>query len=144
MICGINDWGPLLWHIIHLLTILATMDKKNINIFKIFLKSLKYLLPCGYCRIHYIQNLNSYLINNNHWREGIFSERKNLIYSMILMHQKVNIQNNKNNHSIHYYYHYWLQKKKKKYILKLYIKNLEMCQNVPKNLLNIIKHIKLT
>ena len=59
------------------------------------------------------------------------------------MHQKVNIQNNKDSHSIHYYYNYWIKKKNKKNTLELYIKNLQMCQNVPKSLLNIIKHINL-
>ena len=143
MLCGINNWGPSLWYVIHLLTILVSMDEKNINTFKIFLESLKYLLPCGYCRMHYTQNLNYYLMDNNKWREEIFSDKKILIYSMIVMHQKVNIQNNKNEHSVHYYYNYWIHKKNKKYTLELYIKNLEMCQNVPKSLLTIIKHINL-
>lgn len=143
MICNTNNWGPPLWGIIHLLTILVSMEKKNIEKLKKFLESLQYLLPCQFCRDHYIENVNIYLKNGNKWRKEIFSNKKIIIYCMIILHQRVNIQNNKNIYSIHHYYNYWINKKLKKKYLKIYINKLKMCNNIPPDIFYLIDNIKI-
>ena len=143
MICNTNNWGPPLWGIIHLLTILVYMEKKNIEKLKKFLESLQYLLPCQYCRDHYIENFNIYLKNGTEWRKEIFSSKKIIIYCMIILHQKVNIQNNKNIYSIHHYYNYWMNKKFKKKHLKIYINKLKMCNNIPPDIFSLIDKVKI-
>jgi len=54
-------WGPSLWHYLHIMSfnypVKPTMkDKKN---YKKFIYSLKYVLPCKYCRENLKNNLKS-------------------------------------------------------------------------------------
>ena len=143
MQCDINNWGHPLWCIIHLLTILMKMQDNNIEKMKIFLEKLKYLLPCKKCRIHYEIQMIKYLKNNGEWRKEIIYNKKILIYCMIIIHQKVNIQNNKKRYSVHYYYKYWIKRKNKKRLLDIYLKNLKLCKNVPEELFVHIDNIEL-
>ena len=143
MQCDINNWGHPLWCIIHLLTILMKKNENNIEKMKIFLENLKYLLPCPKCRKHYEIQMEKYLKNKNEWRKEIIYNKKILIYCMIIMHQQINIQNNKKKYNIHYHYKYWLTRKNKKNLLNIYIKNLKLCSNVSKELFLHINNIEL-
>lgn len=51
-------WGPSLWHTLHVISFNypinpSNMEKKN---YKNWVKSLKYILPCKYCRINLVKN----------------------------------------------------------------------------------------
>jgi len=51
-------WGPSLWHTLHAISFNypinpSNMEKKN---YKNWVKSLKYILPCKYCRINLVKN----------------------------------------------------------------------------------------
>lgn len=56
-----NVWGPSMWHVLHTISfnypINPTMDEK-IHYMK-FIKSLKHILPCKYCRINLNNNFKS-------------------------------------------------------------------------------------
>ena len=141
MFCNLNDWGNPLWSTLHLLTIL--IDMENIENMKILLNNLQYLLPCYKCRNNYKKKMEKYLKNGNEWREPLLNHKKILIYSLIVIHQQINIENNKERYSVHEYYKYWLNKKNKKNLLAIYIYNLKLCSNVPKELIFYIENIKL-
>ena len=49
-------WGPSTWYVIHLLTF--TYDKNLATDYQKFLHSLRYLIPCIYCKNSYNQILN--------------------------------------------------------------------------------------
>ena len=52
-------WGPSLWHYLHVMSFNYPInptkyDKKH---YKNFIINLKYVLPCKYCRINFVNNL---------------------------------------------------------------------------------------
>tara|TARA_B110000285_G_scaffold229069_2_gene293124 strand:+ start:4900 stop:5496 length:597 start_codon:yes stop_codon:yes gene_type:complete len=54
-------WGPSLWHYLHTMSFNypvkpTKQDKKS---YKDFVKNLKNVLPCGYCRLNFVKNLKS-------------------------------------------------------------------------------------
>ena len=143
MFCNINNWGHPLWCIIHIISYLMDMNSNNVDKMIIFLDRLQYIIPCQYCQNHYVKNINEYLKINGKWNKKILHNKKILIYSLIIIHQSININNNKNNHSVHYYYNFWEKKKNKKTLLKKYINNLRLCENINEEIYNNINNIQI-
>lgn len=141
--CDVNRWGHPLWCIIHILTCSIKMESNNLENFKFFLDKLQVLIPCIYCRQHYKININRFLKNNNHWKNEIFQNQKLLIYSLIIIHRQINIDNNVIIKSNQYYYDYWNNKKNKQKILTIYKHNLKLCQNISEEVLILIDNINI-
>jgi len=59
---GKKFWGPALWKTIHCFAASYTPDKKNS--FKKFMFELQYLIPCEECKMHYINNLETFKMDN--------------------------------------------------------------------------------
>tara|TARA_B110001450_G_scaffold199464_1_gene188269 strand:- start:279 stop:899 length:621 start_codon:yes stop_codon:yes gene_type:complete len=61
-------WGPGLWHSLH--TISFNYPNNPTNIQKIkhknWVKNLKYVLPCKYCRINLVQNFKKLPLSDKH------------------------------------------------------------------------------
>ena len=108
----------------------------------IFLFHLQYLLPCSKCRKNYKIKLNKYLKNKGIWKSTIFKYKKILMFALIIIHEHINIENNKKSDSIHEHYKFWLNIKNKKKLLEIYIQNLKLCTNIDKNLILQIRNIK--
>ena len=141
MFCNLNNWGHPLWCILHLLSMLINM--KDIEKMKILLENLQYLIPCNKCKKNYKIKLQKYLKNGDEWRETVLNHKKILIYSLIIMHQQINIENNKKRSSVHEYYKYWLSRRNKKRLLEIYLNNLKLCTNVPRELIFYIENISI-
>ena len=63
-------WGPAMWHVLHTISFNypvhpTSEDKKH---YKEFIESLKYVLPCKYCRINLTNNLKIYPIRECHMK----------------------------------------------------------------------------
>ena len=63
-------WGPAMWHALHTISFdypvyPTSEDKKH---YKEFIESLKYVLPCKYCRINLTNNLKIYPIRECHMK----------------------------------------------------------------------------
>ena len=63
-------WGPAMWHVLHTISFNYPVhptreDKKH---YKEFIESLKYVLPCKYCRINLTNNLKIYPIRECHMK----------------------------------------------------------------------------
>ena len=75
-------WGPLAWNLLHCITLNSDKHIK-INKYHLLFNSLKELLPCKVCRVHYKENL----------KEDPVSKNKN-IYELskwcFKLHNKVN------------------------------------------------------
>ena len=140
MICNRKNWGNPLWCILHLLTIL--IDMESIENMKMLLEDLQHLIPCQKCRYNYKIKLKKYLKNGELWKDIIFKHKKILIYSLIIIHEEINIDNNKKSDSIQQHYKFWLNRKNKKKLLEIYIQNLKLCANIDKNLILQIENIK--
>lgn len=89
-----NIWGPHYWFVIHNFS--ATYpdipSKIDIEIAKLFIKILPFLLPCGECSSHcfqYIKNINQKKADE------IVSSRYNLFNFFYELHNNVNTFKNK-------------------------------------------------
>lgn len=51
-------WGPSLWHSLHAISFNYPINPSNEekNKYKSWVKSLKYVLPCKYCRVNLVKN----------------------------------------------------------------------------------------
>ena len=63
-------WGPAMWHALHTISFdypnhPTSEDKKH---YKDFIESLKYVLPCKYCRLNLTNNLKIYPIRECHMK----------------------------------------------------------------------------
>ena len=63
-------WGPAMWHTLHTISFdypvhPTNEDKKH---YKEFIESLKYVLPCKYCRLNLTNNLKIYSIRECHMK----------------------------------------------------------------------------
>jgi hypothetical protein len=85
-------WGPHAWIFLHSITFNYPINPSNTEKkqYYNFFISLKNILPCDKCRLHYIQNLNKYPLTNN-----ILSSKENLIKWLIKIHNEVNKKNGK-------------------------------------------------
>tara|TARA_X000000368_G_scaffold399059_1_gene369676 strand:- start:2405 stop:3013 length:609 start_codon:yes stop_codon:yes gene_type:complete len=80
-------WGPSLWHYLHTMSFNypvnpTAADKKN---YKEFMLSLKYVLPCKYCRINFKSNLKAIPLNNK-----ALKNRNNFSRWMYCLHEHIN------------------------------------------------------
>jgi len=80
-------WGPGLWHYLHTMSfnypVQPTIDdKKN---YRNFVLSLKYVLPCKFCRINLIDNLKKIPLNDK-----VLKNRANFSKWMFYLHEHVN------------------------------------------------------
>jgi len=80
-------WGPSLWHYLHTMsfnypTKPTKCDKKY---YKRFMHTLKYVLPCRYCRENYKKNLKALPLN-----QEVFKSRSSFSRYMYRLHEHVN------------------------------------------------------
>ena len=80
-------WGPSLWHTLHIISFNypikpTQQDKKN---YKRFIKDLKNVLPCKYCRMNFKKNLKTLPLT-----EKALKNRYNFSRWMYNMHELVN------------------------------------------------------
>ena len=63
-------WGPAMWHALHTISfdypVHPTNEEKKH--YKEFIESLKYVLPCKYCRLNLTNNLKIYPIRECHMK----------------------------------------------------------------------------
>jgi hypothetical protein len=76
-------WGAPLWLFLHTTSLNYTPEKKCG--YKMFFKSLKYILPCGACRINYANILKTKLPLN----DNVFSCRESMAMWVFLLHNQV-------------------------------------------------------
>lgn len=85
-------WGPTLWHTLHTISfnypVNPTKDDK-IH-YRDFILSLKYILPCKYCRMNLVNNLKTNPLTMTHMESRDTFSR--YIYNL---HEKVNTMLNK-------------------------------------------------
>ena len=88
-----NIWGPSAWTFLHTIALqypeLPTDDDKKQ--YYIFFNSLKDVLPCPNCRIHYSEHLDKFPIQ--------LESRKELSEWLIDIHNEVNTMTGKRKHS---------------------------------------------
>ena len=80
-------WGPSLWHSLHTISfnypINPSQEQKKRYFF--FFKSLRYVLPCKYCRDNYIENLKRVPLSMK-----TMKNRKSLSKWLYLLHEEIN------------------------------------------------------
>jgi hypothetical protein len=80
-------WGPPLWHVLHTISfnypVKPTKEDKD-NYLNYF-NSLKYILPCKYCRDNLKNNLKKLPL-----KRGVFKSRDTLSRWVYLLHEEVN------------------------------------------------------
>ena len=61
-------WGPSLWHYLHTMSFNYPVNptKSQMNQYKNFIKSLKHVLPCKWCRINLRNNFKALPLNDKH------------------------------------------------------------------------------
>lgn len=88
-------WGPSLWHFLHTMSFNyplrpSKLDKKY---HKQFMLSLKYTLPCKYCRDNYRQNLKKLPLS-----PYVFRSRNSFSKYIYLLHEHINTMLGKQSH----------------------------------------------
>ena len=80
-------WGPALWHTLHTISFNypTRPDRATKKKYKKFLKSLRHVLPCMYCRDNYRQN-----IRDAGYSERIFDNREAFSRFVFDLHNHVN------------------------------------------------------
>ena len=86
-----NIWGPHAWQFLHSITLAysdnpSESERQN---YAQFFESLKDILPCEKCRIHYTQNLQTYPIENH------LENKESLFRWLVDIHNRINIDNGK-------------------------------------------------
>ena len=86
-----NIWGPKYWFTLHTMTFEFPQNPtyNDRKIYYNLFTSLQYLLPCSVCRQHYKKNLRELPLENN-----LYS-RKSIVYWLIDIHNKVNVETGK-------------------------------------------------
>lgn len=85
-------WGPSLWHYLHTMSFNypihpTEIQKKN---YRQFIMSLKYVLPCKYCRMNLRKNLKAVPLTEN-----VLKNRDNFSKWMYDLHEHINDMLNK-------------------------------------------------
>lgn len=83
----INIWGPLLWELIHTISLSFTLQNKGHYI--TFFNSIVNIIPCNRCKQHYKEYLKRNSIQN------ATSSYKNIVEWVNKLHNRINKQNNK-------------------------------------------------
>lgn len=86
-----NIWGPKYWFTLHTMTFEFPQNPtyNDRKIYYNLFTSLQHLLPCSVCRQHYKKNLKEIPVENN-----LYS-RKSIVYWLIDIHNKVNVETGK-------------------------------------------------
>jgi hypothetical protein len=86
-------WGPPLWHFLHTMSFnypsKPTSDEKKQH--KVFLESIKFILPCKYCRDNYSSNLKE-----SGYSLKVFQSRTTFSKFIYKLHNRVNKMLGKN------------------------------------------------
>lgn len=92
MSIGPDVWGPHGWKFLHFVALAYsnTPSDDDKNNYKTFFTSIGNILPCSLCSKHYKDNLNK-----NPLTDKVLSNRRNLLYWTIDIHNEVNKINNK-------------------------------------------------
>ena len=87
-------WGPKFWYILHNGSVYYPTNptKLAIDRMSVYLKTIPYFLPCGDCRNHAIDFMNS--ISDEQLKYNL-SSRKNLVSFLVSFHNNVNIRSGK-------------------------------------------------
>ena len=85
-------WGPSLWHFLHTMSFNYPVNptKEDKKYYKEFVLSLKYILPCKYCRINLKKNLKAIPLN-----QKALKNRTNFSKWMYCLHEHINKMLNK-------------------------------------------------
>jgi hypothetical protein len=79
-------WGPAMWHALHTISFDYPVHPSNEQKkhYKEFIESLKYVLPCKYCRLNLTNNLKIYPIRECHMKNrDTFSRYVYSLHEMI-------------------------------------------------------------
>jgi hypothetical protein len=87
-----NLWGPHCWKFMHYLTMAypnnpTQQDKENVSN---FFNSIKNVLPCENCRVHFAMNLQKFPLTDK-----VLESKYNLINWLKDIHNEVNTRNGK-------------------------------------------------
>ena len=85
-------WGPSLWHYLHTMSFNYPVKptKQDKEKYKEFMLSLKYVLPCKYCRINFKDNLKAVPLNRK-----ALKNRRNFSKWVYCLHEHINKMLNK-------------------------------------------------
>lgn len=85
-------WGPSLWHYMHTMSFNYPVNPTNVQkkYHKQFIMSLKYVLPCKYCRMNFRKNLKAVPITDT-----VLKNRDNFSKWMYDLHEHINTMLNK-------------------------------------------------
>ena len=80
-------WGPSLWHYLHTMSFNYPIKptKEDKKYYKQFILSLKYVLPCKYCRINFKDNLKAVPLTSNSMKN-----RTNFSKWVYCLHEHIN------------------------------------------------------
>lgn len=80
-------WGPSLWHYMHTMSFNYPVNPTNVQkkYHKQFIMSLKYVLPCKYCRMNLRKNLKAVPITDT-----VLKNRDNFSKWMYDLHEHIN------------------------------------------------------
>lgn len=82
-------WGPGMWHFLHTISfnypIQPTKEEKKH--YEAYINSIRFVLPCRYCRDNYANNLK-----NAGWKRGVLKSRDTFSRFMYRLHNAVNRQ----------------------------------------------------
>tara|TARA_B100000963_G_C22616489_1_gene667617 strand:- start:2095 stop:2565 length:471 start_codon:yes stop_codon:yes gene_type:complete len=86
-----NLWGPKYWFTLHTVSFEYPMKPtfKEKKIYYNFFNSLQYILPCSICKRHFKKNLKELPLENS------IHSRRDLVYWLIDIHNKVNVETGK-------------------------------------------------
>ena len=85
-------WGPSLWHFLHTMSFNYPVNPKKIDKIKYkgFVKNLRYILPCKYCRINLVKNFKHMPLLDCHMKN-----RESFSRYIYELHEHVNDMLNK-------------------------------------------------
>ena len=80
-------WGPSLWHYLHTMSFNYPVNPTNVQkkYYKQFIMSLKYVLPCKYCRMNLRKNLKAVPMTDT-----VLKNRDNFSKWMYDLHEHIN------------------------------------------------------
>ena len=80
-------WGPSLWHYLHTMSFNYPIKptKEDKQYYKQFMLSLKYVLPCKYCRINFKDNIKAIPLTSK-----AMKNRTNFSKWMYCLHEHIN------------------------------------------------------
>jgi hypothetical protein len=85
-------WGPPFWHVLHTISFnypVKPCKDDKINYYNYF-STLKYILPCRYCRENIVKNFKK-----THFNKSVFKSRATLSLWVYNLHEEVNNMLNK-------------------------------------------------